>query len=396
MYFWILGLIIFLRVGSVIPIQQENLPVFENSFSDLSWLSGIGDIKFNPAKQPAEVRLGLLIPAPPENEPLARSAWQGAELAIKMANEEGGFQGKPFRLIVRTADGLWGAGSKEAVKFVYEDEVSAIITALDGRNAHLAEQVATKSHVVQIATRATDETLSQAFVPWFFRIVPDDRQQAEKILQELSRNRISKIALMHADDYDQRMAAQTFKKKAFDRDIHIRTTHVYSSADPLKDASITEVNDEVEALVFFGLFRDARKIMDRVREKRADLAVYGSLAITLDGQVGREVSSGCEGGIFVSSKFCFTTPGQEFKKAFQESYGHIPDPAASYAFDGVKVIIQAIREAGPDREAIRDSLKEMRFAGGATGSIQFDKYGNRQSPVFMVRIIKGHPVILNH
>ena len=34
----------------------------------------------------------------------------------------------------------WGAGSKESVSLVYEDQVCAIIGTLDGRNGHLAEQ----------------------------------------------------------------------------------------------------------------------------------------------------------------------------------------------------------------------------------------------------------------
>ena len=42
----------------------------------------------------------------------------------------------------------------------------------DGRNAHLVEQVATKSQVVFLSAWASDPTLSQAFVPWFFSCVP--------------------------------------------------------------------------------------------------------------------------------------------------------------------------------------------------------------------------------
>ncbi len=85
----------------------------------------------------------------------------------RIANERGGFNGSPFKLVVRTTEGPWGAGSKESVGLVYEDEVRAIVGSLDGRNAHLAEQVVAKSHLVYMETKATDPTLSQAYVPWF-------------------------------------------------------------------------------------------------------------------------------------------------------------------------------------------------------------------------------------
>ena len=96
---------------------------------------------------------------------------------------------------------------------VHEDEVAAIVTAVDGRNAHLAEQVSAKSHVVQVATRATEETLSQAYVPWFFRIVPNDRQQAEALINEVyNKQGFSKVHLLYEEEYDYSSGAKTFKK----------------------------------------------------------------------------------------------------------------------------------------------------------------------------------------
>ena len=128
-----------------------------------------------PGREKDKLKIGLLLQTSPEKDLLSMSAMQGAELAVEIANAYGGYKGDSFEIVVRTADGLWGAGSKASVDFVHDDNVLAIVTAVDGRNAHLAEQVASKSQVVQIATRATEETLSQAYVPWFFRIVPNIR-----------------------------------------------------------------------------------------------------------------------------------------------------------------------------------------------------------------------------
>jgi len=83
-----------------------------------------------------KIAIGLLLPD--------RSHWKVAEaatLAIEEANSKGGYKQHKFELVIRTAEGLWGAGSKESVSLVYEDHVRAIIGSLDGRNGHLAEQV---------------------------------------------------------------------------------------------------------------------------------------------------------------------------------------------------------------------------------------------------------------
>lgn len=345
-------------------------------------------------KEKTKVRIGLLLSTSPEQDVLSRSAWQGASLAVEQANKEGGYQGKDFELVVRTSDGLWGAGSKEAVKFVYEDEVVAIVTAVDGRNAHLAEQVATKSHVVHVATRASDETLSQAFVPWFFRVVPDDRQQADRLLREMEYQAHDKVVVIHADTYDQQMAAETFSKKARADGVELLGFHSYGISSG-QNPEVPDLPAGTDAVVIFDDFQSGRRILEGIVQSRPGVQIYGSMSMTMDGRIGKEVSDGCEGGIFVSSRFCFTTPGQTFKSAFKLKYHNMPNPVASYAFDGLNLIIHAVREGGMDREKIRDVLKEMKYAEGTTGPIQFDDYGNRIPSVFLVRIIKGHPVILN-
>ncbi len=150
------------------------------------------------------VTIGLLVPD---------SSYTGvigaAQEAIQLANEEGGFNGSPFKLVVRTTEGPWGAGSKESVALVYEDEVRAIVGSLDGRNAHLAEQVAAKSHLVYLETYATDPTLSQAYVPWFLRNVPNDNQQAEAIMERIGEEGAEKTAFLVSEDYDARYAVKS-------------------------------------------------------------------------------------------------------------------------------------------------------------------------------------------
>src|SRR5450756_1253186 len=104
----------------------------------------------------------------PDNNSIA--AKHGAEMAISKANEDGGFDGKPFQLVIRSMEGPWGTGSKQAVDLIFEENVCAIMGSPDGRNGHLVEQVTTKARIVFLSTWASDPTLAQAFVPWYFTL----------------------------------------------------------------------------------------------------------------------------------------------------------------------------------------------------------------------------------
>jgi ABC-type branched-subunit amino acid transport system substrate-binding protein len=144
------------------------------------------------------VKIGLLIP---ENKSLAAS--RGAEMAISKANENSGFNSRPFKLVIRSMEGPWGTGSKEAVNLIFKENVCAIMGSHDGRNAHLVEQVITKARIVFLSAWASDPTLSQAFVPWYFSCVPNDLQQADALIEEIyTKRKIVRIAAVAGNDYD--------------------------------------------------------------------------------------------------------------------------------------------------------------------------------------------------
>ena len=68
---------------------------------------------------------------------------------------------------------------------------------------------------------------------------------------------------------------------------------------------------------------------------------------------------------------------QTFRQEFEKIYGNMPGMVASYSYDCMNVLIEAIRQAGnSDREMIQKALKNIQF-NGVTGPIQFDDKGNR-------------------
>ena len=68
------------------------------------------------------ISLGLLV-----NKQNEAAAICGAELAVKEINDLGGIKGKPLKLIIRSVEGSWGAGSSEVVDLVFKEKVTAIL-----------------------------------------------------------------------------------------------------------------------------------------------------------------------------------------------------------------------------------------------------------------------------
>jgi len=338
-----------------------------------------------------EIKIGLLIP---ELEKLA--AKHGAELAIREANYKGGYSGHPFQLVVRSTEGPWGTGSKESVSLVFDDEVVAIMGSLDGRNAHLVEQVAAKTRILCLSVWATEMTLSQAFVPWHYRCVPNDDQQSTSLIQEIyTKRKITNVAIIGTEDYDSRNAVHSFIMTAASMKIAAPNQFLYRSSDEDFQIALKEINqNDIEAIVLFVEPALASSIIPMLKEQNKSMAIFGSLLVMDDQKNSDPDWKILEGMTLVSSGHWFTEEGITFQKTFQEAFGYQPGAAAAYAYDGINLIIEAIKKNGPDRDKIIDTFTEINYKTGVTGEIRFDLHGNRIGIPDLMIIQNGIPVII--
>ncbi len=347
---------------------------------------------FTVSKQGETIKIGLLIP---DKEALA--AKHGAELAIRKANRKGGYSGLPFQLVVRSTEGPWGTGSKESVSLVFDDEVVAIMGSLDGRNAHLAEQVATKTRLIFLSSWATDMTLSKAFVPWYFRCLPNDKQQAISLIQEIYiKRKIKNVAIIGTDNYDSRNAVNTFIKVTKSMNVTPPEQFLYKVSGRNFQEIFTEIEKNgIEAILLFGKPAFASEIIPLFQQYNTKQPVFGSLSILDDQKASSPDWSILEDIIMISSGQWFTEKGIAFQKEFQKVYGYQPGPVAAYAFDGINVIIEVIKNTGPDRDKIIDAFSKIDYKAGITGEIQFDKNGNRICKVGLMIINDGNPLVID-
>lgn len=350
-----------------------------------------GAISFNDPgqfnQQDEAIKIGLLIPDH-SNPEINLSA----EMAIERANSHGGYNRRPFELAVRTTEGFWGAGSKESVALVYEDKVYAIMGSLDGRNAHLAEQVATKSHIAYLETRATESTLSQAFVPWFFRCVPSDDQQSRTLLEYMADHGGGPAVILYCDNYDSQMAAKSFTRISARLGvpgpelvmIHPDNPSSAEFADQLRKKNIRH-------LVITFNDGTSREIAREARKKIPALKVYGTHTFTTGMDPELPDRKAYDGIIMISRSSLYQPSGEQFRSAFKKRYGQLPGISSYYTYDGMNLIIEAIRKSGLDREAIKETIAGIRYVEGVTGSISFDEFGNRTDPVRLMIVQNEEP-----
>jgi branched-chain amino acid transport system substrate-binding protein len=336
------------------------------------------------------IKIGLLI----QNKNSV-AAINGAELAILNANRADGKNRIEFELVVKSMEGSWGTGSKQAVTLIFDDDVAAILGSHDGRNAHLVEQVAAKSRVVFLSAWSGDPTLSQAFVPWFFNCVPNDLQQADNLIEEIyNRRKLKNIIAVCDKSYDSQSGLNNFlknvKAKGKQEPLQFSFDSTVSDIGNLTERIISK---ETGCVVMFVQPPTSAKIIEQIRLKYKNLPVFGSLTLLNENYISSNDLLKYENSLFISSVNLSDRSGISFCENFKKEFGNMPGAVAAYAFDGMNILIEAISQAGDERENLQKYIAGIKYEG-VTGTIQFDEKGNRKGIPGFVEIKNGIPVPL--
>jgi branched-chain amino acid transport system substrate-binding protein len=341
------------------------------------------------ARQPAPVRIGLLVP----DGELGEAAKRGAAIAVEAANRDGGYGGRRFELAVRSIEGPWGSGTGKITELAFDESVWAILGPLRGRSAHLAEQVAAKAHVALVSPWAFDPTLTQANVPWFFRCVPDDRQQAAALVREILGVRgLDRIAVLVAGSYDDRMAAAAFAAEVDAFAKHTGPSHLVrwqlpDKAEDLESLLARLEAEEVEGIVLFEPDWATRTFLRMLRTRGMQQPVFAPLS---SADIALRASDPSYVGelVVVAPGHWAAAQGRAFEQAFRAAYDVAPSAVSAYSHDGLMVIVEAIRRAGLDRRRIRDALADVDYVPGVTGRVRFDEKGNRVAQVELIELAR--------
>ena len=334
------------------------------------------------------VKIGLLIP---DNE--ATEARFGAAMAINEANLKSNKKGLSFQLITRSLKGAWGTGSTKAVDLIFKDHVWAILGSHYSRNAHLVEQVISKTHIVYLSSWATDPTLSQAFIPWYFSCVPNDNQQVKTLVDEIYKEKkLTNIAVISSGSFDSNATFKLFLKEA---KLNCQTAPMHFIFDEtnVNGLQIKLNKANIQALVFLDNPPTGFNFSNEFQNKKHKLLTFGTLGVFGETAFDKVNLSKYNNTILVSSGNWLNSKNNMFNIKFQQKYHKNPSAVAAYAYDGMQILINAIKRAWPNRAKVKANLSKINY-NGVTGLIKFDEKGNRIGAAGLIKIENGNPIII--
>ena len=325
------------------------------------------------AAKPDTIKIGLLIPDGSQT-----AAYKAATLAINAVNRTGGINGHPVKISLKSMEGPWGTGSKQAVDLVFKDKVTALLGSIDGRNSHLVEQVAAKSKVPFISAWSSDPTLAQAFVPWFFNCVPGNPQQAESLFMEISSKTDKKPVILISDTiYDSESAAKNFLRSYNNHKFPEPERVILRGSKISSEEAVKRIKETgASAIVIYIQPSSLNPLLEEILKECPGLKIYSSVCMIDENVLPYPGLANLASVSFTGMPYLEGQAGSAFAEAYLKAYGTKPGPVAAYAFDAMNVLIRAIRAGGTGVDQIQKELMKTKMTG-ATGLIQFDERGSR-------------------
>ncbi len=230
--------------------------------------------------------------------------------------------------------------------------------------------------------------------PGSLTVFPNDNQQAASLLNEIFEIRkYRNIVVVHGKDYDSEKSFGSFmnfvKKSGKPDPLHFDIEDYVQKSGILADKII---KSGAGCIVLFCQPSASLELVRQVKKKNPVLPVFGPLSILNENELSVQEMKYFDNILSVPAGEWPEAENQNFRQEFEKIYGKMPGVAASYSYDCMSVLIEAISQAGnSDREMIQKSLKNIRF-NGVTGPIQFDEKGNRIGKFEIRKTKNGVPI----
>jgi branched-chain amino acid transport system substrate-binding protein len=375
------------------PFSKFSTPYYENYTDIVEYNGAARDLPSADPSELTEIRIGFI--GPLQNHPdekFGRMMLKGAQLAIDQRNASGGYCGKPFKLMLHNDSAIWGASSNEVVKMVYDDKVWAMFGSISGDTTHIALRVALRAEVPLVNSAATDPTIPETIIPWYFTDLQDDRVQSYTLARHIySEVGLKRVALLRVNERYGRFGVGKFRdaSRRLGHPVVIEQKFMPGTIDFRHQLKVI-ADSRVDGIVLWTDQSQTANILLQMKELGMKQRVFGSHR-TIGDDLLKEAGPAAEGmqAVFPYDPTRGDKRWKDFNVAFESAYQTKADHFAALAYDAMQVLLNSICQAGLNRARIRDALTAVEKYDGVTGQMIFDPNCKNVAPMFLGTVKNG-------
>ena len=347
-----------------------------------------------PRTQQRTVKIGAVLPLTGDLATYGRNAKEGIELAAEEVNLKGGIK---VQVVYEDSKGQPQAAVSAVQKLITLDKVSCIIGDVASSATLAIAPIANQRKVVVLSPAASSPNITDAG-EYIFRIWPSDDFEASVMADYVKRKGYTKVAVLYVNnDYGKAMFA-TFAKKIKNYGVAIAAVETFQQNATDLRAQLTKIKTvRPDALYLISYPKDTIVFLGQYRQLGLTIPILSTSAFE-DPQILKTQKAAAEGVVFTSP----IPPDPKepvvaaFKKNYKAKFGKEPGLVADYAYDALKLLVEAVQLGGGiDGPSIKRGLEKVKDFKGASGLINFDANGDVVKPSGLKTVKDGQFVWLD-
>jgi len=325
------------------------------------------------------------------------------ELYVEKINAAGGVLGRRVELVAYDSAGNAEKARTFVKRLIEEDKVDAIVggstTGETMAVIPLVEQAG-----VPFISLAGAVVIIEPVKKWVFKTPHTDRMACEKIFVDMKARSISKIGLISGSGgFDKSMRAQCMQV-AGKYGIQVVADETYGAQDTDMTAQLTKMrqNSQIQAVLNAGFGAGPAIVTKNFRQIGMTVPLYQSHGVASKKYI--ELSGSAANGVRLPAAALLVAdalPKSDPQKKVVESYNHAFESRykqevstfGGHAYDGLFLIVDAIKKAGSTNKAkVRDALEGIKGyigTGGVVNMSPTDHLGLDLSAFRMLEIYNG-------
>ncbi|AWM27127.1 ABC transporter substrate-binding protein [Sinorhizobium fredii] len=348
------------------------------------------------------IKLGIVAPMSGPNARYGAFSMRGAELAVKEINDAGGVDGQKIELYSADSQGTPVEGVSATRRLIDEDEVDYVIGDVSSSVTLAMQPVAEDAEVLLLNAASSNPRITYAAgvggFKWTYRNYPTDENRAFVVAKYAAEQRgFTKFAVLSVDSDYGRSAIEFTKKYLPEFKGEILTEDYYKEGEVDFRSVLAKIRDSgAQAILMYGL-ADTTPIVAR---QMVELGLAGKVTLVGNGEFNTEKTinsapTALEGAVEAAAWLpAWDSPeSKAFVEKFTTTYDEAPNNHAYVHWDTVRLLAQAIHEAGGnDREKVREALSKIKYKS-PVGEVTFDDHNQARLPMILLQIENGKPAI---
>lgn len=361
----------------------------------------------NNTDAPEVYKIGAIYSKTGSASPLGEPEWNTTEMLVEQINANGGINGVPIEVILADDESTPEKAIEEMNRLINDENVLVVLGSTTTGATLAMKGIAMENEVPMIAAAAAAQIVEPVEEStWVFKTPHSDVHAITRIYMYLQEQGMTKIATLTDSNAYGSEGLKVLEQLAGEYGIEIVAKEVYNTDDADMSAQLKKIDGaKPDAIVVWGTNPGPAIAAKNMKELGINIPYIGSHGIGNNTFI-ELAGEGAEGVIIPTGKMLVPTEiGEddpqyqvisEYYNAYMEKYGSEPTNFGPYGYDNLMLAVEAIKQAGADRAAIRDAIENIQNYVGATGTFNFsaqDHNGLEADSMVMAEVKDGKWVL---